>query len=105
MDDVNRRDGQLLFDNIKTYSAVNRVNLVRIDNLMNVSDDVAPWDQEGFDELCDRIVAARRAGRPVIWSQGAHVIKNGLSRYLIALIKKGVITHLAGNGACSIHDF
>ena len=36
---------------------------------------------------------------------GAHVIKNGLSRYLIEMMKKGFITHIAGNGACSIHDF
>ena len=105
MDDRNIRDGQLLFDHIRTWSAFDRTNLVRIDNLMNPDDPVPAWDQEGFDELCDRVVAARRAGRPVIWSQGAHVIKNGLSRYLIRLIRGGVITHLAGNGACSIHDF
>ena len=68
--------------------------------------DPAPaWENADFDELVDRVVAARRNGRPVILSMGAHVIKNWLSRYLIALIKKGVITHLAGNGACSIHDF
>ncbi|MEG0146748.1 MAG: hypothetical protein RR739_11845, partial [Clostridia bacterium] len=53
----------------------------------------------------DRIVTARQNGRPVILSMGAHVIKNWLSRYLIALMDKGIITHLAGNGACSIHDF
>ena len=36
---------------------------------------------------------------------GAHVIKNRLSRYIIELIKQGVITHIASNGAGSIHDF
>ncbi len=105
MEDKNIKNGRLLFDNIKTYTARNRVNLVRIDNLKNLDDEVKDFSPEGFDELIDRIIKARQNGRPVIWSMGAHVIKCGLSRYLIALMKMGIITHLAGNGACSIHDF
>ncbi|MBQ3141759.1 MAG: hypothetical protein IJC25_07345 [Clostridia bacterium] len=58
-----------------------------------------------FEQLVARIVKARKNGRPVILSMGAHVIKNHLSRYLIALMKEGIVTHLASNGAGSIHDF
>ncbi len=36
---------------------------------------------------------------------GAHVVKCGLSRYVIELIEKGILTHVASNGAGSIHDF
>ncbi len=36
---------------------------------------------------------------------GAHVIKCGLSRYLLELMENDIITHIAGNGAVSIHDF
>jgi hypothetical protein len=36
---------------------------------------------------------------------GAHVIKRGLSRYVIDLIRRGWVTALAGNGACAIHDY
>ena len=96
---------QLSLDGVRMQSARGRVNLVRIDTLMNPGEPVTPWDAEGFDELTERIMRARRNGRPVICSIGAHVIKCGLSRYLIALMRAGVITHLAGNGACSIHDF
>ncbi len=90
---------------VRTQSAYGRVNLVRADMLRTPGEDIGAWDAEGFDELADRIVAAVRHGRPVIWSQGAHVIKCGLSRYLIRLMERGFIRHLAGNGACSIHDF
>ncbi len=94
------------FENITTYSANQRINLVRIDTLLTPGEyHAAPVDDADFAQLADRIVSARRAGRPVIWSQGAHVIKNSLSRYLIELMRRGIITHLAGNGACSIHDF
>ncbi len=91
---------------ITTYDANIRTNLVTIDNLMTPS--ITPHDEffeEGFDELIERIKEARKNGRPVIWSMGAHVIKNRLSRYIIQLIKKGIITHVASNGAGSIHDF
>lgn len=103
---MNRRSMQLDFSGIKTYSAVQRVNLVRIDNLKRPGVYEAPtWGNADFDELVERIRLARQGGREIIFSMGAHVIKCGLSPYLIALMKAGYITHIAGNGACSIHDF
>ncbi|MGN1451691.1 MAG: hypothetical protein ACI4XQ_06305 [Eubacteriales bacterium] len=106
MEDKNVKiPGQLDFSNIKTWSVKDRVNLVRIDNLFNLTDSFPEYENPDFDELVSRIIAAKEAGAAVIMSIGAHVIKNNLSRFLIALIKEGYITHLAGNGACSIHDF
>ncbi|MBE6937489.1 MAG: hypothetical protein E7460_02900 [Ruminococcaceae bacterium] len=97
--------GQLDFENIRTWSVKDRVNLVRIDNLFNLTDEFADYENPDFDTLVSKIIAAKEAGAAVIMSIGAHVIKNNLSRFLIALIKEGYITHLSGNGACSIHDF
>ena len=48
---------------------------------------------------------ARFDGRPVVLMIGGHPIKLGLSRFLIDLIEKGLITCLATNGAGLIHDF
>ena len=100
------RSRVLLTDRIITYDARDRRNLVTIGNLMTPG--VTPhetYEAEGFDALVSRILEARRNGRPVIFSMGAHVIKNRLSRYLIALMKAGIVTHIASNGAGSIHDF
>lgn len=98
--------GQLDFANIKTYSVKVRKNLVTIENMARPDNDaVTEWGDEDFDQLIDRIVEARKKGRPVIFSMGAHVIKNGLSRYIIELVRRGLITHISGNGAVSIHDF
>jgi hypothetical protein len=36
---------------------------------------------------------------------GAHVIRSGAAPYLISLMEQGLITHIAGNGACAIHDY
>ncbi len=55
--------------------------------------------------LAQHIVAARQDGRPVILMMGAHVIRAGVSRHIIDLLERGVLTHIAMNGAGPIHDF
>lgn len=51
-----------------------------------------------------RVAAAVRSSKPVLVAIGAHVIKVGLSPILITLMEKGVISGLALNGACIVHD-
>lgn len=103
---MSRRSLTLDFSGITTYSAENRHNLVRIDTLYTPGvSEVPEWDSEGFDEFVARVKKAKADGRALIFSMGAHVVKCGLSRYLIQMMKDGYITHIAGNGACSIHDF
>lgn len=103
---ANRRSMALDFAGIRTYSAEKRKNLVCIDNLKRPGQYHPPaWGDECLDQLADGIRLARKNGREVILSMGAHVIKCGLSPFLIALMREGFITHIAGNGACSIHDF
>lgn len=59
---------------------------------------------EDLRAVADAMVAARRAGRPVILAMGAHVIKVGLSPLLIDAMDRGIITGLALNGAGMVHD-
>jgi hypothetical protein len=49
-------------------------------------------------------VQARRQGRPVLLGMGAHPLKVGLSPVLIDLLKRGLLTGVALNGAGIIHD-
>lgn len=48
---------------------------------------------------------ARKRGSAIVVMIGAHVIKQGMGRYLIDLIRGGWVSALACNGACAIHDF
>ncbi len=64
-----------------------------------------PYAHPEFGELSDQIVTARHRGRPVILMMGGHAIKLGLSRFLIDLIERRLVTHLATNGAGIIHDY
>ncbi|MCX6344497.1 MAG: hypothetical protein NT018_05410 [Armatimonadetes bacterium] len=54
--------------------------------------------------VINRIADAHKSGKPVIVTMGAHVIKCGLSPMLCDLMRRGVITALAVNGAGAIHD-
>jgi hypothetical protein len=56
-------------------------------------------------ELACAIVNARSNARSIIWGMGGHVIKTGLSPVLIDLMDRGLITALAFNGSCLIHDY
>ena len=55
-------------------------------------------------EVVARIVAAHRAGRPVVVLAGGHVVKVGVTPAILSLVERGVVTHLAMNGAAAIHD-
>lgn len=55
--------------------------------------------------LADKIIAARKQNKPVIFFLCGQVIKYGLSRFIVDLIEKGYITHLATNGSVIIHDW
>lgn len=58
-----------------------------------------------FKSVIKAIAMARKKDRPVVLGMGAHPIKVGLSPIIIDLMEKGVITAIAMNGACIIHDY
>src|SRR5208337_4207118 len=58
-----------------------------------------------LDELAAKIRAARQRDAAVILIYGAHLLRNGAARILSALMAQGWLTHLATNGAGTIHDW
>lgn len=58
-----------------------------------------------FKAVVKAIINARKNNRPVVLGMGAHPIKVGLSPIIINLMEKEILTAIATNGACIIHDF
>jgi hypothetical protein len=58
-----------------------------------------------IDRLAQRMLAARDRGAAIMFTYGAHLIKNGAGPLLNALIDAGLVTHLATQGAGIIHDW
>jgi len=103
------------FSGLHTYSVHGRHSKVTIDDFarpvqpgMTVRQLLAslPAQLAGVDfpDLVQRIGEAHRQHRPIILGMGAHVIKVGLNPILIDLMRRGVITAIALNGAGIIHD-
>jgi hypothetical protein len=55
--------------------------------------------------IAERLLRARDTGAARIFMMGAHVFKAGANRVLIDLMRRGLIDHVAMNGAGAIHDF
>ena len=69
--------------------------------------DAAPpaFTHAALPTLGQRLHDAKRRGAARIALMGAHVLRAGVSRYLIDMMERGDITHLAMNGAGPIHDW
>ncbi|MGA1870305.1 MAG: hypothetical protein ACMUJM_17335 [bacterium] len=79
------------------------------DLTINIIKEVAYVDPAHINKkyLCvaEEIQQAKKKGSSVIVMMGAHVIRSGVQKYLIDLMKNGFITCIATNGAGIIHDF
>lgn len=60
---------------------------------------------ELVDQCAERIRHARRQNAAVMLIYGAHLLRNGAARILERLMAHGHLTHLATNGAGTIHDW
>jgi hypothetical protein len=76
-----------------------------LDVMLGLEDAIPEFDHPTIDILADRIIKARERDASVIFMMGAHVIRSGVNRFLLELMKKGLVTHFALNGAGAIHDF
>ncbi|MFL5461585.1 MAG: hypothetical protein ACJ8AY_12945 [Gemmatimonadales bacterium] len=55
--------------------------------------------------VIDAVAHAKRGSRGVVILIGGHVVKVGLGPLVNAWLKRGIVTHVALNGAAAIHDF
>jgi hypothetical protein len=64
-----------------------------------------PCDHPSLPQVGRRLAAARTAGAARILLMGAHVLRAGVQAQLIDLMERGLVTHVAMNGAGPIHDW
>jgi hypothetical protein len=67
--------------------------------------ELPPFDDAALPVLGRRLTEARARGRSRILLMGAHVVRAGVARHLIDLMERGLVSHLALNGAGPIHDY
>ncbi|MFN2232912.1 MAG: hypothetical protein ACK2U1_01700 [Anaerolineales bacterium] len=84
---------------------IERKHDMSIEDVLELDEMVAPFENPSLIEVAERVVKAKRSNSQIIMIMGAHVIKRGLSRFVIDLMERGLITHIGINGAGAIHDF
>lgn len=63
------------------------------------------FDHPGIAPVAARLAAAKRSGAARMLVMGAHVLRAGQQRLVIDLMERGLIDHVALNGAGPIHDW
>jgi hypothetical protein len=56
-------------------------------------------------QVITAVASAKQGGRGVILLLGGHVVKVGLGPLVNAWLERGIVSHVALNGAAAIHDF
>jgi hypothetical protein len=76
-----------------------------LDNLESFLDSLPDiLKTRDLKRLAGRIVEARRKKKPVLFMMGAHVVKVGVTPYLMDLAEDDLITSFSANTAFAIHD-
>jgi len=90
---------------LKILPLSQRVHALSIDTLIEIDAKLEPFDDPAIKPLAQAIINARNKDAAVLLMYSAHVIRSGCGLHLIEMMKRGELTHLATNGAGSIHDF
>ena len=94
---------------LKVFPLAERQSLTRADDILIDPDSPPGPCPEGLASLVEgcaaRIKAARRRGAAVMLIYGAHLLRNGAARIVGRMMAEGWLTHLATNGAGTIHDW
>jgi hypothetical protein len=94
---------------LKVHSLAERENLARVEDILvdpaATPPPLSEVNRQLVAEAAERIAEARRRGATVMLIYGAHLLRNGAAHIVERFLADGWITHLATNGAGSIHDW
>ncbi len=94
---------------LRLYPLAERDSLTRVEDLL-ISPESVPGEVPNpilarLHDCVQAIREAHRQQRGVMLIYGAHLVRNGAARILGKLMELGWLTHLATNGAGTIHDW
>src|SRR5437763_1644096 len=96
-----------LFDRsrLKIQPLAQRQHDLDLSAILPLDAPLPPLEHPSLPILGRRLIEAkeRRAARLVML--GAHVLRAGVQRYLIDLLERGLLTHIAMNVAAPVHDW
>lgn len=94
---------------LKVFPLKDRHHLTRADEIL-LDPDAAPKPVSTanlamIEDCAQRILFAKERGASIMLIYGAHLLRNGAAQILERMMAQGWLTHLATNGAGTIHDW
>jgi hypothetical protein len=106
---VKRTSPPLDLSRLRVLPLAERKSLTRVETLLCDPDRPPPALDAAAARLvadaAERIRAARQRGAGILLIYGAHLVKNGGASLVERLLRGGWLSHLATNGAGTIHDW
>lgn len=94
---------------LKVFPLAERRNLTRLEDILVAPDSAPPGIGDRAATSLRACAAAVKRARDnnaaVILMYGAHLLRNGAALILDEMMRRGLITHIATNGAGTIHDW
>ncbi len=94
---------------LRVFPLAERKSLTSVEQILCSPDSAPPALSDEAarhaDACAEKVRAARARGAGVILMYGAHLLRNGAAPILDRMMQQGWLTHLATNGAGTIHDW
>ncbi|MBI1178235.1 hypothetical protein GC207_12440 [bacterium] len=94
---------------LKVFPLADRRSLTRADDILVAPEsEPGPVSESAMATIAEAKIAiakARERNATVLLIYGAHLLRNGAALIINDLLDRGLITHLATNGAGTIHDW
>jgi hypothetical protein len=90
---------------LKIQPLSERIHDLKVDHWLQIDEQPLSFSHPQLEGVALRVVAAKQKGAARILMMGAHVLRAGVNRQIIDLMNRGVIDHVAMNGAGAIHDY
>ena len=82
-----------------------RIHDLSLDRWLALDDPTPEFTHSDLTVVAAKLFAARERSSARILMMGAHLFRAGVNRHLIDLLERGLIDHIAMNGAGAIHDY
>src|SRR4051794_26163077 len=96
-----------LFDRsrLRILPLAERTHDLQLTRWLGVDEQTPEFEHPDLPGIAERLHKAKHTGAARILMMGAHVLRAGVNRHIIDLMERGLIDHIATNGAGAIHDY
>jgi hypothetical protein len=94
---------------LKVFPLSERKSLTKIQDILvepgSDPRELAPEQMAAVEKCAQAILAAKKRDAAIMLIYGAHLVRNGAGLIMAQMMERGWVTHLATNGAGTIHDW